>query len=504
MTSIVEVASVPECDREPGKVSKVKWQDGSAYPAQIIKLSKCMKTLNNAEKKFLDKYNGLQSDGSKRQAKAKPVDPSVATALQLARALGERVQLPPQQAAEKAAILRQKRVDNANVKQTESFGDSLAFKSDNVSSAKRILQFGATDDVNLSGNEGNGSVSPGVDQTLDEDMHTPLKSNHQAQNPPVISDSCEKCKMLSSHINPASMEFLISLSKFCNVVPVSSNLSYTADGDSLSIGEVNHLQPLTVECGHKKVELTAGSGLFLKKASKSKAVLSANGDPDRLTREILTVLYGDKLRQPGISALGQGKQKLGIGETDLQNIFSFVCRNSKLTGRVDKKGKELPSFTFNAFIKSVNKKLKTASRDRMTSATASSKKNNSRNIVQQSPLASPLSCAGTPVKSWVVKDTSAGQSKSTVTASSETSLPDPPNPSSYETEPPSAQHFNPGYSYFPPPSQNQSHQSQQFEGSSYAYHHTAPSSYGNQDYSYHQKVNYSSIPLMDTFTILNL
>ncbi|KAE8738232.1 hypothetical protein FOCC_FOCC016291 [Frankliniella occidentalis] len=140
---------------------------------------------------------------------------------------------------------------------------------------------------------------------------------------------------------------------------------------------VNHLQPLTVECGHKKVELTAGSGLFLKKASKSKAVLSANGDPDRLTREILTVLYGDKLRQPGISALGQGKQKLGIGETDLQNIFSFVCRNSKLTGRVDKKGKELPSFTFNAFIKSVNKKLKTASRDRMTSATASSKKNNS-------------------------------------------------------------------------------------------------------------------------------
>lgn len=78
---------------------------------------------------------------------------------------------------------------------------------------------------------------------------------------------------------------------------------------------------MSVDPGHKKVELTAGSGLFLKKSSKVTSVVSAAGDAEKLTRNVIQDLYGDQLKQKGVSALGQGKSKKGIGKTDLKNIY---------------------------------------------------------------------------------------------------------------------------------------------------------------------------------------
>ncbi|KAK3920618.1 ATPase synthesis protein 25, mitochondrial [Frankliniella fusca] len=354
-TSVVDIGAVPECDRDAGKVTKVVWQDGASYPAQVLKISKCPKTLHNAEENFLKKYNSLSED-SKRQSK-QPLNPTVATAIQVARSLGERVELPPQQAAEKSAISKQRRMDNANVKEVESTSDELALKSCNVSHAKRNLMSAGFDSTPV---KASGRDAPSQDceeASPDKTCQTPLKE--------IDSDACERCKSLTARINPATVEFLLSLNRFCNLAPVSPSLdSSMCAGSSVSLSEGSQLQPLIVESGHKKVELSSGSGLFVKKASKSKAVFSAGGDPEKLTREILCVLYGEKLRQPGISALGNGKKKLGIGETDLQNIYSFVCRNSKVTDRKDKKDGELPDFTFNSFIKVVNKKLKSAGRDR--------------------------------------------------------------------------------------------------------------------------------------------
>ncbi|KAK3916586.1 Velvet complex subunit B [Frankliniella fusca] len=466
-TSIVDLASIPESDREPGKISRVLWQDGQTYPAQILKLSKCSKTLISAEKKLLDKYNGLQTDGvSKRQARPKGVDPTVASAVEVARALGERIVLPPQHAAEKAAISRQRRVDNSNVKQIETHGDSLALQSSNVSSVKRSLQFSAMPEADLSGEEYGSSVSPRVDKSPDENTHTPLKLTEDSP----VSGSCDRCRTLLSHINPASIEFLITLSKFCNIVTASSNL-HVADSDSFSTGEQTHLRPLTVECGHKKVELTAGSGLFLKKASKSKAVFSANGDPEKLTREILTVLYGNKLRQPGISALGHGKQKLGIGETDLQNIFSFVCRNSDTKDRKDKK-----PFTFHAFVKTVNKKLKTASRDPESNSSAYQPPSFSS---QQPPSFSsqqPPSFSSQQPPSFSSQQPPSFSSQQPPSFSSQ----QPPSFSSYQP---------PSFSSYQPPSFSSYHQ----QSSSFDPYYCDP-----------EKFNPPAIPLMDTQTILSL
>ncbi|KAK3929134.1 Phenylalanine--tRNA ligase alpha subunit [Frankliniella fusca] len=364
-TSIVNIQGVPEGEREPGKVANVVWQDGQKYPAQIVKVSKCLKTLETAEKAFISKYNNLTNGevSSKRQMKSKQNSSDVlASAVQVAKALGERVKLPPQQAAEKSKLARQRRMDSANVRQVECLSDTVAFKSSNV--VKRNLIRNGFD---LSSEKENTPLSQVGSPTQDEEVQphlpsspttspttSPTRTPAKKVNSPASSGTCERCRFLDSHINPASMEFLLSLNKFCNVEPVSSNFNYSAVTQREGVDEVSHLRPLPVQSGHKKVELSVGSGLFLSKSSKAKAVYSSGGDPDKLTREILTVLYGERLKQPGISALGHGKKKLGIGGNDLQNIF--------MEKKTRKENEVI--FNFNAFIRVVNKKLKSASRDR--------------------------------------------------------------------------------------------------------------------------------------------
>ncbi|KAK3909658.1 Collagen alpha-1(XXVII) chain A [Frankliniella fusca] len=354
-TSIVDISNAPECDREPGKVAKVQWADGSHYPAQVIKVSKCLKTLEQAEVKFLEKFNSLNKGQSqvqgKRQVKKCEQD-VVASAVQVANALAEKVQLPPELAAVKIAAAREKRLVNNNIKCAESAADSVAALSENVSSAKRSLEFYSDDEA-----DANASTSP---EKLKEVSPVDGTERQTPKRQGVIETSCANCRRLSSYINPSSMEFLKALSQFCDL-DTESDIPPPTRNDST---EVWHLKPLPIDSGHKKVELTAGSGLYLKKASKSRAVVSSGGDPEKLTRDIIQELYGDKLRQKGISALGHGKKRMGIGQTDLQNIYSFVCRNSTISARKGKNNVDLPDYTFQAFIRIVNKKLHTASRDR--------------------------------------------------------------------------------------------------------------------------------------------
>ncbi|KAK3932758.1 30S ribosomal protein S20 [Frankliniella fusca] len=420
-TSIVELDCVPEEDRDPGKIAKVKWDDGSSYPAQIIKIAKCVKTLEQAEAKFLEKFNSLNNSDNQVQGKRqikKPLKSNVtAVAVELARTLGEKVELPSELAVTKAAAAREKRFINSHIRQSESIEDSLALQSENVSKVKRSLEFHDDDhdddDEDDDDTDANKTTSFKRAKVLSDD-------GIQHQSPTSLTSCvdatprtrCDKCRALSSNINPTSVEFVRALAQFCGLAPSVQPTfkpclpSPTSNSDKSEAGQ---LKPVAVEPGHKRVELTAGSGLFLKKSSKVTSVVSAAGDAEKLTRLIIQDLYGDQLKQKGISALGQGKGKKGIGKTDLKNIYAFISRNSTITCRKGKKDEELQDFTFQEFIRVVNKKLQSASRDRSNNKTAKRKLDldePTQSTATPRPPTTPVICAGTPSKSWNVQDNS--------------------------------------------------------------------------------------------------
>lgn len=120
--------------------------------ANLFIFSECAKTLDEADEQFMAKYTQLNQQsvaqnqkssapvGQKRTraAKAQPKTPHqmrVATATQVARALGERPPLNPQQASVKAAAKKQEQANKANATRTERSHDANAMMALNVFSS---------------------------------------------------------------------------------------------------------------------------------------------------------------------------------------------------------------------------------------------------------------------------------------------------------------------------------------------------------------------------------